>query len=182
MYSKTSIVCTFEKFAAGIEMSCPYCSHGKINIAKGEELFYILGYRTYTRIKKELVPGQGFAVSMVPYVPWQAKRWAGQHTNPQTFTDPIMQHRMCQRCFAKLCYWMEANLSSTFNEKGVSSIVIKPFSMTNPCSLYNRTYRCRCCPKIIPGSTQYVRIGHYDTICASCAEILSGFIGTEFSS
>lgn len=182
MYSKTSITFMVEPFVAGIEMRCPYCSCGEINIKKGETLLYLEGYRTYERVHTEMGSGCGVVQSMVPYIPYGRRRSHRNSPNDAIkFTDPITQHRMCQRCFEKLCRMAGLGLRNILSEKGKSELKIRPFSMTNPCSMHDRTYPCKCCPEMIPGNTRYLRIGHYDTICARCYEILSGFIGSEFS-
>ena len=181
MFSQTTLVFAVEDFTAEIAMRCAYCSHGEINIAEGEKLFYIEGYRTYTRMYKELVSGQGFAESMIPYVPWEARQRLEGRVNPRTFTDPITQHRMCQKCFCKFRRFMILSFGCHLPESGNIEIKTKPFFMTNPCSMPARTYSCNCCPAIIDGNTSYLRVGYIDTICASCAEIISGVIGTEYS-
>lgn len=183
MYSKTSIRFTIEDFIAETEMRCPYCSKGELNIANGEKLYLIEGYRTYARMHERLVSENGFSFvkTMAPYVPWRTRKRLKRRVDAETFREPIRQHRMCQRCHAKLCRFLSTRYSISTLESGQREFIVEPFSMTYPCSMYNRTYRCRCCPATIPGGTHYLRVGHYDTICAACADILEGFIGTEFS-
>lgn len=183
MYTKTSIRLTVEKFVAEIEMRCPYCFEGKMNVAKGEELFYLEGYRTYTIMHKELVPARNvIRGDMIPYVPWGAQQRLGRGVDPNKFTDPILQHRMCQGCFEKFRRFARQSFADVLLKEEKREIFIRPFSMTFPRSMHNRKYQCDCCPNNIPGNTDYLRVGHHGTICATCAEILKGVIGTEFSS
>jgi hypothetical protein len=159
-----------------------------VNIAVGDELFYILGFRKYYRLYVDSSLGEDSEGKMISYIPkgglerqMKKVRKLIRPMDPKWFCDPIHQHRMCKECLKKLCNLFGRNANRFFMEDKNMKFHFPSFSMAYALLENSRMKQCKCCSDSVQGSMEYLKVGHGNAVCLNCAEIMTGFLGTEYS-